>query len=201
MPRHLKYGLLALLIITTLGVAYYFNLQGRIRRLVLPTREPVQPFLSGRPYFPESAPTRRVTLFFPSRVRDGMLEPELRDIHSSAQWTEEAKQIIGELIRGSSEGRPPALPMETRLRSVYWAGEGLCVVDLTREASHHHPGGLTSEVSSVYAVVNSLTENLTAVRKVQILIEGNEVDTLAGHVDIGRPLLQDLSMTPLPPRN
>jgi germination protein M len=130
-----------------------------------------------------------------------MLEPELRDIHSSAQWTDEAKQIMGELIRGSNEGRPPALSVDTRLRSIFWAGEGLCVVDLTREAASSHPGGLTSEVSTVYAIVNSLTENLTAVRKVQILIEGNEVETLAGHVDISQPMVQDLSMTPLPPRD
>jgi hypothetical protein len=35
---------------------------------------------------------------------------------------------------------------------------------------------------------------------VQILIDGKESETLAGHVDISKPITQDLSMTPLPPR-
>jgi hypothetical protein len=33
-----------------------------------------------------------------------------------------------------------------------------------------------------------LTENLPTITRVQILIDGREVDTLAGHVDLRRPL-------------
>jgi hypothetical protein len=33
-----------------------------------------------------------------------------------------------------------------------------------------------------------VTENLPAIRSVQILVDGREVDTLAGHVDLRRPL-------------
>jgi spore germination protein GerM len=200
MPRHLKYGLIVLLIVFVAGLAYYFNLQEKIRQLVSSSPEPVQPYLTERPVFTEGTPTRRIKLFFPSSVRDGMLEPEDRDIHVSSQVTDEAKQIVAELIKGSKEGKGPALPLETKLRGVFLCADGLAVVDLTQDVSDRHPGGLTQEVSTVYAIVNSLTENISAIQKVQILIEGKEAETLAGHVVISKPFLQDLSMTPLPPR-
>lgn len=200
MPRYLKYGLIVLLIFFVAGLAYYFNLQGRIRQLMAPQAEPVQPYLTERPVFVEGTPTRRVKLFFLSAARDGMLEPEDRDIHVSSQATDEAKQIVAELIKGSKDGKGPVLPLETKLRGVFLCNDGLILVDLTREVSDQHPGGLTQEVATVYAIVNSLTENIPAILKVQILIDGRESETLAGHVDISKPITQDLSMTPLPPR-
>jgi hypothetical protein len=51
-----------------------------------------------------------------------------------------------------------------------------------------HPGGALDELLTVYSVVNAVTTNLPAVRAVQILVDGHEVDTLAGHVDLRRPL-------------
>src|ERR671910_197095 len=56
----------------------------------------------------------------------------------------------------------------------------------------NHPGGTTNETLTVYALVSALTSNLPAVSSVQILIEGKEVDTLAGHLDLRRPIEQDL---------
>ena len=40
--------------------------------------------------------------------------------------------------------------------------------------------------------VNALTVNLPAVTRVQILIDGKEADTLAGHVDLRHPLAKSL---------
>ena len=193
MPRHIKLGLVAFTLVLVLGSSYYYNLQRHINQLVHPAPEPAQPYLVERPAYSETAPMKKVSLFFPSKVRDGLLEAETRKIYSSDQLTIEAKQIIAELIAGSREGRDAALPPETRLREVFIT-EGLAIVDLTKEASSNHPGGLTQEITSIYAVVNSLTENLSGVERVQILIEGMEAETLAGHVDLTRPFLRDLSL-------
>lgn len=195
MPRHIKLGLVFLGLVLVLGISYYYNLQKHISQLVRPPQEPPQPYLVDKPVFSETAPLKRVRIFFPSKSRDGLLEPEEREIHSSDQISAEAKQIIAELIAGSKEGHSAAIPPETKLREVFVSEEGLAVVDLTKEVSVNHPGGLTQEVSSIYAIVNSLTENLPSIQKVQILIEGAEAETLAGHIDLSRPLRQDLSMT------
>jgi hypothetical protein len=42
--------------------------------------------------------------------------------------------------------------------------------------------------------VNAVTANLPAVQRVQILVDGKEVDAIAGHVDIRRPLTRDASL-------
>ena len=44
----------------------------------------------------------------------------------------------------------------------------------------------------MYAIVNAVTINLPAINAVQILVDGDEVDTLVGHVDLQRPLEQNL---------
>ena len=41
---------------------------------------------------------------------------------------------------------------------------------------------------TVYTIVNVITVNLPDVQHVQLLVDGREVDTLAGHVDLRRPL-------------
>ena len=45
------------------------------------------------------------------------------------------------------------------------------------------------ELLTIYALVHALTINLPAVTSVQLLVDGKEVDTLAGHVDLRRPSL------------
>jgi hypothetical protein len=46
----------------------------------------------------------------------------------------------------------------------------------------------------VYAIVHAVTANLPSIRRVQILIDGREADTLAGHVDLRRPLEPNLAL-------
>jgi hypothetical protein len=197
MPRHIQFGLLAFAVLIIAGVSYYFDLQDRIRELVRPPTESTHSFVAEKPVFPPSAPLRKARLFFPSVIKDGLLEAEEREIHSSDAVSIEAKEIIAELVKGSREGRGVAIPAQTKLREVFVEGEGLVYVDLTREIADAHPGGLTQEVSTIYAIVNSLTENIPAIQRVQILIDGSEAETLAGHVGISQPFGRDLSMTNL----
>lgn len=196
MPRHILFGLVFLALISLVGVSYYYDLQRGIQELVRPGLEPA-PYLAVPPAVSPSAPLRKVKLFFPSSRQDDLLDVEERDIRSSELPSEEAKQIVAELISGSREGRLPALPSETRLRELFVTVHGLAAVDLTQEASLHHPGGLTMELASIYSVVNSLTQNVSKIHRVQILIEGAEAETLAGHIDLSRPFSEDLSMTVL----
>jgi Sporulation and spore germination len=196
MPRHILFGLIFLAVISLVGVSYYYDLQKSIQELVRPQPDPA-PFLAVSPTLSPSAPLRKVKLFFPSSTKDGGLEGEERDIRTSNLPSDEAKQIVAELISGSRERRLAALPADTRLRELFVTAEGLAVVDFTQEASLHHPGGLTMELASIYSVVNSLTQNVSAISRVQILIEGAEAETLAGHIDLSHPLSEDLSMTVL----
>ena len=57
-----------------------------------------------------------------------------------------------------------------------------------------HPGGSLTELLTVYAIVNAVTANLPAIQRVQLLVDGKEVDTIAGHVDVRRPLTRDTTL-------
>ena len=54
--------------------------------------------------------------------------------------------------------------------------------------------GSHEELISVYSIVNSLTVNFPAVKRVQILVDDRPVATLAGHVDLSRPLPPDMTL-------
>jgi Sporulation and spore germination len=61
-------------------------------------------------------------------------------------------------------------------------------VDLDPAIRTAHPGGTTEELMTVYTIVNAVLINLPDLKEVQILVGGQEVDTLEGHVDLRRPL-------------
>jgi hypothetical protein len=61
-----------------------------------------------------------------------------------------------------------------------------------------HPGGSTNELLTIYTIVDALTLNLPAITAVQLLVDGKEVDTLAGHVDLRRPLPKNLALVAEP---
>jgi hypothetical protein len=48
-------------------------------------------------------------------------------------------------------------------------------------------------------IVDALTVNLPAISRVQILIDGKQADTLAGHVDLRHPFQKNLTWVGPPP--
>ena len=49
-------------------------------------------------------------------------------------------------------------------------------------------------LAAVFAVVNTVAVNQKAVKRVALLIEGGERETLGGHIDLSRPLLPQYSL-------
>lgn len=121
---------------------------------------------------------------------DGMyLAPEKRSIYRSKEIINQMKQAILELIKGpAGEGLIAPVPEGVQLREVYIDKSKTMYVDFSREISKNHKGGSTGEILTVYSIVNTVIKNFPEIRKVQILIEGGQVDTLAGHLDLSTPL-------------
>ena len=134
----------------------------------------------------------RVTLFYLARDGTGLVGRERR-IDPGADAADRARAIV----RRQLDPAPPPLrspfPRGTRLRSLYLAADGNAFVDLSPQVSADHPGGSLDELFTVYAIVNSLTINVPEIDAVQIMVDGREVDTLAGHIDLRRPLASNLT--------
>jgi hypothetical protein len=82
------------------------------------------------------------------------------------------------------------VPPGTQVRAVY-VTSGEAYVDVSREVVTAHTGGSLNEQLTVQTMVAAVTVNLPAVSRVQILVDGKEVDTLAGHVDLRQPLARN----------
>jgi spore germination protein GerM len=99
-----------------------------------------------------------------------------------------ARSIVEALIKGPQKGLIRTIPADTGVRAIYVTQEGVCYVDLTSNITDQHPGGIKSELFSVYSIVNSVVLNVPEVEAVKILINGDETATLAGHIDLQVPV-------------
>lgn len=121
------------------------------------------------------------------------LTSEDRTISTAKDPWQLSRKIIAGLIEGPERGHTRTLPTGTHLRSIYITDPKVAVVDFSREV-RGEPQGAWSECLAVYSVVNSLAVNIPEIDAVQILIEGNPAETLAGHIDISEPLKPDMRL-------
>lgn len=137
-----------------------------------------------------------VKLFFTNSDSE-VLIPEERSIIYSEDLISQAKEVLRELIQGPQEKLVPTIPKDTQLRDLFISKEGVAYADFSGELAAAHPGGTTAEIATIYSIVNTLTLNFPQIEKVQILVNDQSVETLKGHVDLSRPLRQDLSLVHL----
>lgn len=98
------------------------------------------------------------------------------------------RSALKALIAGpEKETLSRTIPEGVEIRSIF-VKDRTAYVDFTSAITVNHVGGAWTELLTIYSIVNTLTENFAEIEKVQILVEGREVETLAGHVDISRPL-------------
>ena len=134
-----------------------------------------------------------VKLYFQATDRPGLVQEE-RSLVYSADLGRQLRTVLEELIKGPKGALGPTLAPETRVRYVMVGARGIAYVSLSKEAAEGHKGGSASEMMTVYSVVNSLAANFPAVRRVQLLVEDRPAQTLAGHVDLLRPLRPDMTL-------
>ena len=141
----------------------------------------------------EPAGTRTVTLYFLDD-EDDFLHEEKREMAAGPTEAEEAERALAELIRGSEKGLVSPLPPQTKVRQVFIAKDGLATVDFSRDIAEKFAWGSSSELAAVYAVVDTLAANIPSVKRVVILVEGAERETLGGHVDLSRAFRPDYTL-------
>ena len=135
----------------------------------------------------------RATLYF--ATEDGIyLKSEKRIVMVKDTPEGRAKAIVKELVRGPKEPELVAtLPQGTKLRELYIVDD-CAVVDFNGAVQTNHPGGLSAEQLTIFSVVDSLIRQVPGIERVQLLVNGDAPETLAGHVDCTRPFRRDVSL-------
>jgi len=127
-----------------------------------------------------------VHLYF-SDKENSFLIAEKRALFHPDNPAEFSKIIINALIDGPREGLMRTIPDGTILRALYVTQDGTAYVEISDAIKDAHPGGIKSELFTIYSIVNTIILNIPGIDAVKILIEGRESMTLAGHIDLRFP--------------
>lgn len=152
------------------------------------TRKPPAPEApEGVTVVPEGS--RTVSLYFADK-ETATLVTETRLVAVGKETADQIAQIVRALLEGpQGEAGVSAIPEGTRLLNAFYDSQaGAAYLDFSSELVAGHPGGSSAEYYTIAAIVRTVSENFPEVQAVQLLVEGLQVGTLAGHVDIYGPL-------------
>ena len=154
---------------------------------------------------PAAGAARKITATLYYISEDGLsLVGVQQEVSFGDPIVEQARHIVQAQLGAAPAPLAAAVPGGTTLRAIYLT-ERECdgpdaatcrrdaFIDLSVEARTRHTGGALDELFTIYAIVDSVTVNLPTISRVQILVDGKEVDTLAGHVDLRHPLEKNLT--------
>jgi spore germination protein GerM len=138
-----------------------------------------------------------VVLYFADT--EGRLAPENRILQRQTRPADQARAIVQALLDGPVGPGPtgalsPVLPPETSIRAVHLGPEGTAYVDLDAAFARGLSYGSEDALIAVRALTETLAANLPEVSMVKILVEGEEVRDLGGHLDLSRPLIPTASI-------
>jgi spore germination protein GerM len=160
-----------------IGLFLLYSFRGEVSRWLTPGVEKE-----------ETAGQKRIVTLYFSDPEGEYLIGEKREILKARRVEEEMREMVVELTKGPRGKLVPTLPARTKLLGIELGENGLAKIDFSKALAKDHPGGSTAEMMTVYSVVNSLTLNYPQIRKVQILVEGKKIETIAGHLSLGQPI-------------
>ena len=128
-----------------------------------------------------------VTLYYVAEDGLRLVERQL-DMAYGGDTLSRARAVVERQLDEAPSPLVSPFPDGTTLRALFLADDGNAFVDLSGDVTTGHSGGSLDELFTVYALVNALTTNVPEISAVQIIIDGAEVDTLAGHIDLRQPL-------------
>ena len=186
MSRRRKYVLGWLVIAVIVAAIYFPTLRDSVMRLARPARteqqarrEVVQP-----PIATPSDVKVKAILFWASKEVTTALDAVEVELPLSADPALRARQLISALISNPPSPEQRTLPADAALLQFYLLPDGTAVADFSDPLATATPSGILSEQMAVDSIVRTLEANVEPVKRLKILIHGQEVEMLAGHLDL-----------------
>lgn len=191
-----RVALVAVVAAVAIGLGWImFAALGRQLATPTPDAEPQAPRPAGGSAV---EPHIAATLFFVAedgvRLQGAPADVPLRDTPAA-----QARALVeAQLAADAPAPLVRAVPAGAAVRSVFLTSRDDAYVDLDGAFVSGLGGGSHNELLAAYAIVSVITTNLTPVHRVQILIDGREVETLTGHVDLREPLRKNEALIRTP---
>jgi hypothetical protein len=197
-----RYWLIAALVVAVLVAAIY--VPALKRRLTQSAQVPEKSAEEARrelaqPSSSAGDPIAKAELFWSSGAEDGSLTPVHVDLPLSKDPVMRAKQILNTLLAGPSDFDLRTVPPDAVLLAFYLLPDGTGIADFSEALSTSTPSGVQSEQMAVDSITQTLGANVLQVRWLKILIHGQGVETLAGHIDLTRTFLVNADALPVAP--
>jgi len=114
---------------------------------------------------------------------DGVAPVQI-ELPLSADPVQRSRQLLHALIADPPTPDQRTLPADTDLLGFYILPDGTAIADFSDALSTETPSGILSERMAVNSIAKTLGSNVPGLLRLKILIHGQEVDTLAGHIDL-----------------
>jgi sporulation and spore germination protein len=193
--------ILALVVLAIVGAGVLY-LQVLTRRLGSQTSERTEGAARARlaeaALSNENGPQQSVTLFVPSSDQGVLIQAPHRLTLATGD-TDRIRQIFLALMEASGQTPQGEAPAGAELRSVFLSPDGTAYLDLAGSSLPSFVPGIGTETQAIYSIVDSIAVNVPTVKRVKFLIQGQEVDTLDGHVDLTQAFVPDTNARSLAP--
>lgn len=110
---------------------------------------------------------------------DGLLHSREVELPRLSTTRGRAEVLVQKVVEESG-----TFPESVQVLDVFVSGRGVAVVNFTLDLLEGHSGGLHAEELTVYSLSHTLVESLPAIAEVRLLVEGQQTETLAGHLDL-----------------
>ena len=184
MPRNLKITLAILSVAVLIGLISLRGLHRRIQRLA---ENPTSEEQARRDLLAASisaANDARVQVKIFWAAGSDKIQPVEVPMALSADPVKRAKEVLNELIGDAPAADQQTIPADTVLLGFYVLPDGTAVADFSDALASEMPSGIMSEEMAVESIRRTLENNVPGLSRLKILIHGQEVDTLAGHIDL-----------------
>jgi spore germination protein GerM len=129
-------------------------------------------------------PRVKAKMFWAANGEDGTLAPVVIDLPLSSDPVLRSKQVLSTLLAGPVEPELRTLPPDVVLLAFYILPDGTAIGDFSEALATSLPSGIQSEQLAVDSIARTLEANVPQIQRLKILIHGQELDSLAGHVDL-----------------
>src|SRR5579862_2831616 len=184
MPRGVKIALGVLIIALIVGLVSFRSIQRRVKRLaeLNSADENARHAVLAAPITTPSDTTQPAKLFWAAGL--DQVAPIEVQLPLSANPVERCRQLLHELAVNPPTPGQRTIPADTTVLGFYILPDGTAIADFSDALSSEMPSGILSEQMAVDSIAQTLQSNVRILRRLKILIHGQEVDTLAGNVDL-----------------
>jgi hypothetical protein len=134
---------------------------------------------------------KQIAEIYFSDPQERFLIPEKRYVIKEEDPALQAKEIVKALLEGSKTELVNTFPVGVSLRDVKVDDAGIAFVNFNKNLIKLHHGGSTAEMTTIYSLTNSITQNVPGIKKVKILVEGKEIPSIKGHISTQKAFRPD----------